>query len=214
MRDLIDPWEKMEFSCHECSWKGIGASLEIGEMLSESCEKICPQCGASIFWLEYPLLKDILESGVELSPEDRKAVETMYESHVSWHSQKLKDVDQLPDIGGGHFVLVWDDDSKAGLISVLHGERVIFQQKTSWEYHTFFVAACRILKRKYGYRLMDVVPTPRARDSICGDSVGSVFKIQRMRELIAADVFLPDDARTPSKEGEHWSNYALYQDEL
>jgi hypothetical protein len=72
----------------------------------------------------------------------------------------LSSVDQLPEIDADYIVLLWDADPNKNEIIIRHGEREIIRHRAGWEYWRYFIRACGILKTKYGYRLIDVVPTP------------------------------------------------------
>jgi hypothetical protein len=48
MKYGIDPWETWDFTCSKCDWKGKGSALEVGEMIEEGCEELCPLCGEAV----------------------------------------------------------------------------------------------------------------------------------------------------------------------
>ena len=128
------------------------------------------------------------------------------EGHKKWKKERLNSVEQLPEIEADYIVLSWDEDEDAKQIVIRHGRDEIYRQPASWEYYNFFIAACRILKAKYGYRLMDVVPTPRVYVSIHGDSLTASNYTDEMRRLIG------EDWSEWNNGGQRWMTYRLEYD--
>jgi len=129
--------------------------------------------------------------------------------------RKLHSVDQLPEINSEFLILLWDQDWDTDEIQILFGERVIFRQPVSYEYHDYFVQACRILKEKYGYHLLDVVPTPRALTFLWGDRYGADETTDRMRELLGRDnqpYYGHETAEMKSRRDE-WKTFRMQYDQ-
>lgn len=112
-------------------------------------------------------------------------------SEDNWGQQRLQRVNQLPDIDAKFIVLLWDQDWDKSDIQIFFGDRLIFQHSLDFEYADYFVHACRILKEKYGCRLLDVVPTTAAKTYLWGDRLGAPDTTDEMRRLIGLDD-LPD----------------------
>jgi hypothetical protein len=199
MKAGIDLWEDWDFSCPKCGWSGKGSALGAGDITRTGCEELCPSCNEMIDWLEFPLVAEMLENFDKLKPEDQKMALVISQGHNKWEASKLKSVDQLPDIESDYIVLLWDEDQNADEIMIRHGRDVIFRQQRAWEYFEFFITACRILKTKYGYRLLDVVPTPRAAGSIYGDRCFGPTGEAEMRRLIGLDCWPPNDDTSPGE---------------
>jgi hypothetical protein len=119
----------------------------------------------------------------------------------------------LPEIEGEYIVLLWDHDWATHEIIIRHGWKEIFRQEVSYEYYDFFIQACRVLKTKYGIRLLDVVPTPRAETYLWGDALSAPSYIDKMRELIGRDIYSDDFWRKGTEERRfEWKVYRNYFD--
>ena len=215
MKAGIDPWEDWDFTCPKCHWTGKGSALIAGDISRTGCEELCPSCNEMVDWLEFPLVAEMLENFDKLKPEDQKMALVISQGHSKWDASKLKSVDQLPDIEGDYIVLVWDEDNEAKEIIIRHGRDVIFRQIGSWEYYQFFITACRILKTKYGHRLLDVVPTPRARCGMDGDRVCASNSVDEMRRLIGRDCWLPSKTMNAEESTyrKAWKTYESQYDD-
>ena len=91
----------------------------------------------------------------------------------------------------GHIVLVWDADYNGDETTELNteivircGEREIYRGPSSWEYYEYFTDACKVLRRKYGDRLHDVIPTERTLNAMWGDKLRAPDIVDAMRERI------------------------------
>ena len=191
MKDAIDPWPEMDFRCPKCDWSGKGADTVISDMSPSGCERACPKCKTDLFWLDFPLVEEVLANFDKLSPENQQLALKMKAARAAWESCKLRSVDQLPEIEDDYFVLLWDADPKTDEVIIRHGQREIFRFKAPWEHWKYFIAACGILKTKYGHRLLDVVPTPRVDIDLCGDASQAPEAVRKIRELIAFDRYPP-----------------------
>jgi hypothetical protein len=89
---------------------------------------------------------------------------------------------QLPALEDVKLVLTWDQIEADSII--LHGDRVIWREKTGWEVYERFEEIAAILKQKYGRRLVDLVPTPRSLYALYGDSTRANFHVAYARKAL------------------------------
>lgn len=207
MKYGIDDWETRDFTCIKCSWKGVGSALQYGDLQIEGCEMHCPSCTEAVAWLEFPPVEEMLANFDKLRPADQAMALLLSEGQKKWRKERLNSVDQLPEIEADYILLSWDEDQDTKEIVIRHGRDEIFRQTTSWEYYDFFIAACRILKTKYGYRLIDVIPTPRVYGNIVGDCLLASDYTDEMRRLIREDHF-----RTNTEGRQIWKTFRLDYD--
>lgn len=64
------------------------------------------------------------------------------------------------------------------------GERVIWRERTGWKVYSRFEELARLLKERYGARLVDLAPTPESLHALYGDSAAAHFYVQRAREWL------------------------------
>lgn len=100
-------------------------------------------------------------------------------------SELLTSPAQLPELADEKLILAWDQ-SEADSI-VLHGDRVIWHERTGWEVYERFEEVAGILKQKYGKRLVDLVPTQRSLYALYGDSTRASFHVAFVRESLGKD---------------------------
>ena len=93
--------------------------------------------------------------------------------------------EQLPELEGDKLVLTWDQIEADSII--LHGDLVIWRERTGWEVYERFEEIAAILIEKYGRRLVDIVPTPRSLYALYGDSTRAYFHVASVRESLVKD---------------------------
>ena len=100
-------------------------------------------------------------------------------------SAQLTAPGQLPELEGEKLILIWDQIEADSLI--LHGNRVIWRERTGWEVFDRFEEIASILKQRYGKRLKDIIPTPRSLYALYGDSTRANFHVAFVRESLGKD---------------------------
>lgn len=159
----------------------------------------CDHCGADATGSQ-------LGSG-EIPGERHAEILAFAESCRQWHATKLHREDQLPDIAAGHIVLVWDEDHATEEIVVHCGEREIWRGPTSWEYYDYFIEACKVLRRKYGDRLHDVVPTERTFQGLWGDRLSAPRKVDEMRRRLRENSRIGNWTKHPVRPDDSWEDF-------
>lgn len=202
----IDPWEEMTFECKGCGRTLAGRDLELAEMFRDLAEMACPDCGKVVALACFPTERDVAANLHRMPPEKRREAEAFLARCADWGRRKLHRPDQLPDIAADHIVLVWDETDRPahGDIVIRFGEREIYRGPTSWEYHGYFVEACKVLRRKYGDRLYDVIPTERAHCGLWGDCLSAPKITGGIRRRIRAASRIQQRKIDPA---DSWENY-------
>jgi hypothetical protein len=91
---------------------------------------------------------------------------------------------QLPALEGDALVLAWDQEDAVSI--VLLGDTVVWRETTGWEVYERFAEIAEILRKAYGRRLKDLVPTARSRYALFGDSSRATFVVDAARRAIRA----------------------------
>jgi hypothetical protein len=86
---------------------------------------------------------------------------------------------------GENLILTWDQLEADSII--LHGDQVIWREKTGWEVYERFEEIVDILNQKYDKRLKDLVPTPRSLYALYGDSTRAYFHVIFARESLSKE---------------------------
>ena len=191
LRDVLDPWQDLLYRCPHCGQEAPGKDLAPGDVHDTLFAVDCPACGNTVATIERPLVNDLLANIDNLPPEIQGEVRSFAEQCAQWQKEKLHCVEQLPDIALDHIVLVWDADYNGDETTELNteivircGEREIYRGPSSWEYYEYFTDACKVLRRKYGDRLHDVIPTERTLNAMWGDKLRAPDIVDAMRERI------------------------------
>lgn len=202
----IDPWEDMAFECRGCGRKLAGRDLEMAEMFRDLAEMACPDCGRLVALASFPTAREVAANLHRMPPERRREAEAFLARCADWHRRNLHDPDQLPDIAADHIVLVWDETDRParGDIVVRFGDREIYRGPTSWEYYDYFIEACKVLRRKYGNRLYDVIPTERAHCGLWGDRLSAPARTDGIRRRIREASRIRNCKIDPA---DSWENY-------
>jgi hypothetical protein len=93
---------------------------------------------------------------------------------------------QLPDLAGPDFILTWELDPATTTWTVKLGGRAIYREPARQEAYNRFEFLARVLRRKYGERVRDLVPvsTPESDFYLYGDYLGSVARVEAARKRI------------------------------
>jgi hypothetical protein len=92
---------------------------------------------------------------------------------------------QLPELEGEQLILTWDQIEADTII--LHGDRVIWRERTGWEVYERFEEIAGILQQKYGSRLVDIAPTSRSLYALYGDSTRANFHVAFVRKSLGKE---------------------------
>lgn len=94
-------------------------------------------------------------------------------------AQTLYSPRQLPDLEGNRLVLEWDQVGDVGIVR--HGDTDVWREVKGGEVLARYEQIAAILKHRYGRRLMDLVPTPRSHDALCGDDLLGAMRVASVR---------------------------------
>jgi hypothetical protein len=178
-----DEWKSSAFRCESCDWTGRGDALSRGEMYESLMEFDCPSCFTRLLLVSFPTLEESRANRDKLGSEERRQVEAIEDFRAQFEREKLKGVDDLPDVSELSFVFHWDfspDDADARTLIRL-GDRIIFNEPALYEGGGRFEEVAKILKAKYGSRLKDLVPTEESEMYLYGDNTppGAIDAIRR-----------------------------------
>lgn len=115
-------------------------------------------------------------------------------------------VDHLPDITADHIVIIWDQDLESHEIVLRFGEREICREPAGWEYYESFMESCKVMRRKYGKRLYDVVPTERTYQSLWGDKLSAPEMIEEFRKRLRNASRIEDWTSGDGPDRDRWTD--------
>lgn len=186
MTEYYDGWQEKTYICPDCSWQGHGEECRQGNMYRELFALSCPKCGEELDTISFPRISDTQANWDKASEADKLMATLAEQSSKVIKATKLYSTQQLPGIHGNDLVLVWDYQSPRLFDSwtvIRYGNEIVWREKCGWEVYNRFVEVLKILKDKYGRNLVDVAPTYRSYDSLCGDRF-TPFDILRARSIL------------------------------
>jgi hypothetical protein len=103
-----------------------------------------------------------------------------------FNSKKLMNKEQLPVVDSTSFTLAWDSAGEPGKgASVIrYGDRVLFSEPELWEGYRRFEQVAKIVRERYGFRVVDLVPTKDSELYLYGDVSSSIAFVANVRRTI------------------------------
>jgi hypothetical protein len=187
MPKYYDNWKQESITCKKCGWQGLGDTCERGEFFEALFELCCPKCGETLQMVSLPTIQESEANWDALSEADKLVVNAVEEGQAAFLARLLKKADQLPDIASDSFKLVWDVEG-SGLKEetlISFGRRCIWREPSSYENFQRFIEIAAILKKKYGRRLTDLVPTRQSKLSLYGDRLNALHLVDTARKKLA-----------------------------
>ena len=183
-----DDWKSAVLKCGQCGWTGPfqqGSVAHFEELIDASC----PVCDTMLAIVSYPTTKESEKNWDQLTDEEKKEFLSRQTWLAEWEAASLKSADQLPDLEGPAFTLVWDMVGREGgrerLYTVVrHGDKEVWRELVCYEGYERFQEIVKLLKDKYGSRLVDVVPTQASGLYLYGDRLAAIRIVQGIRKSL------------------------------
>src|SRR5579864_1930363 len=165
-----DDWRNAILTCPVCGWQGRWEQANVNHY-SELMDAECPKCEshppmlaivsyATAAETKQAATEGNAEAGRELGP-----ILKMENRRTSFERDKLKCVDQLPDLPDAECEFIWDivEDGKEGFQEIRIGDHVIWREVAFWENLERFGEIEELLKQKYGKRFKGLKATEGSR---------------------------------------------------
>lgn len=181
-----EDWTKRMLVCPQCGWQGTFEQGAV-DYFTELMECTCPGCQKMLATVSYPTIEESEANVDKLTKAEKRELSARKTFLAEWEAASLKSADQLPDVGDQPFTIMWDMVSGMGArarkFTVLrHGEREIWREPACWEGYERFGEIVKILQTKYGYRLLDVVPTKASTLYLYGDVLRAIEMVEDIRK--------------------------------
>jgi len=183
-----DRWKTEILECEKCHWQGKFEEGAVG-YYDELMDSSCPNCpglyGATLAIVSYPTLEQLRAN--QDKPGIREYVERIDAGLDKFAREKLREPDQLPEIDSVVIEIEWDFDAQEEdnpRTLLMHGGDAIFSEPARYEAYERFSEVAEILKAKYGYRLVDLVPTPRSEGWLYGDKLSAPSHVESVRDNV------------------------------
>ncbi len=212
LRDLLNPWKEMLFTCRHCGRETIGSQLVVGDFNEGGFNLDCTGCHRLVACVSHPHINEVLDHSGELPPDVLAEAREFAKGYAKFQKSKLLRPSQLPEIELDHIVLIWDarylpEDHNEIEIIIRCGEREIYRGPGFWECYDYFISACKVLRKKYGDRLYDVIPTERTYFYLWGDRLSAPCYVNEMRKRLRAASRIQNYSHSEIPPHESWETY-------
>ena len=180
MPDNYHSYKKEYFSCKHCGWRGLGSSVEQGELFRDGFELNCPYCHEPFPGLIlFPTIEETLEKG---SKEDKTGATRAQTFQKKWLASLLKDTTQLPEVYDEFIAFILTEKKIKGedYIVITHKTKTIWREIRTYEYYERFIELGKLLKQKYGDKMIDLVPEVGPL-YLYGDVISSIKTVEDFR---------------------------------
>jgi hypothetical protein len=179
-------WKEELHTCRACGWKGTGEQCRFREMYRELFEICCPSCGREVWIVMFPTIEERRQNWDKVSEEDKKSIEFIEAHQKDFAARSLKSPEQLPDIEGDSLVFTWDigDGRHGGDTLLKYDGEIIWREPALYDCYERFAEVADILKRKYGKRIQDLMPTPKSHLYLYGDRLSSLDHVEEVRKAL------------------------------
>jgi hypothetical protein len=187
----LDYWEEEDFQCSSCiqTWKG--KQLKFSDLEGDIGEMACPRCNKVLVGVCAGSLKPA-GSPTKQPPTWASDIAMIVAGrHEYWKQNKLTCPEQLPEVAGESFEIIWDlgpDVTGKPAEALLDqgyifrvGDQIIWAEPSFFEDYDRYPEVSAIFVAKYGGRLKDIKITPSAAKNMLGDSLRAGEFIDRAR---------------------------------
>lgn len=185
-----DDWKMEVLTCPICGWAGTAeqGSVNYHDGLMESSCPICPwpDC-PTLAIVRFPTLEEMEANIDKLSDEQKASLWERKRFLAEVERTSLKSPDELPDLPAPEIVIDWDlrtaDDGNKWT-DIRYGDQILWSEWAVYEGANRFAEVVDILKRKYGKRLVDVIPTDASSLYLYGDDLQTIDTVKVARAQI------------------------------
>jgi hypothetical protein len=184
-----DDWKSVILECPRCGWKGTfdQGSVEHHDQLMDSS---CPECAWTdapmLAIVSYPTIQESERNWSRLTESDRQSLTNRKQFLERFEASCLKSPEQLLKLDASDLIIEWDHvvDEGGGMMVLRHGPTEIWREPAFWEGYVRFGEVVDILRKRYGTRLADVVPTHGSELYLYGDSISAHSYVKHLRSAL------------------------------
>jgi hypothetical protein len=173
-----EDWRNSILTCPVCGWQGRWEEAEINHH-SELMDAECPKCASPpmLAIVSYATADETKQAAKEGNPEAMRELGRVVQSETrreSFERDKLKTVEQLPDLPDAACEFIWDivEDEQDKFQEIRLGDRLIWRELAFWENVPRFCKIEDLLKQKYGTQFKSLTATPGSMLWLRGDKFG------------------------------------------
>lgn len=170
-----------KYFCILCGWEGYGKEMKAVEpnIYRGIIEVECPICSYTVANVPlFPSMEETLEYGSE--KEIAKA-----RKHKIWLDKVEKsrqiDIAQLPEINNDS--IAFSITRVEGELTIKANEIELWRELCTYEYYTRFIEIGKLLKQRYGEKMLDLKPLTRDM-YLYGDALEAIEIVEEFRNTL------------------------------
>ena len=182
-----DDWKTAILTCSKCGWSGTFEQGDV-EHYEELMDSSCPACkwpdAPMLAIVSYPTTEESKANWDKLSDEEKAGVARRKHFLAEVEKTSLKSPSELPDLSATEIRLSWDlreDAEGKSWTDIRHADQILWSERAVYEGAERFAEVVGILRRKYGSRLLDVVPTQASESYLYGDDLSAISTVEKTR---------------------------------
>ena len=177
-------YKNQQYHCGNCDWAGFGSETIDNDDIDSFLEILCPKCNKNLDCVCFPTLEETLEFGTK---EDKESAIKKQNFINRVQASRLKNHKQLPDIQADKIIItLCEVEQTAGRdadIVLLWKDKEIWREICTYEYYERYLELGRILKEKYGERLIDF--EAKHTTYLGGDCSFAFDKVREFRQSLS-----------------------------
>lgn len=167
--------------CSECGW--VGPGLHGQRFFRELLDVTCPECDRMLLVVPFPTTAETraaAEAGNQRARAELGTVEAIEARQANVREQALTADSELPEIGQDEITIVWDlEGTGFDVVTVLrHEGREIWREPAFFEGIERFEEVARLLRARYGKRLVALEPSPASTMYLYGDRLSAPRRVE------------------------------------
>ncbi len=184
----FEDWRNASFTCDGCAWSGHGRDARLTAISAFDYFLRCPKCDLVIDAVKSPTIEEAREHWSELDDDLRAQIVVLEQRRQDYRQRRLERPEQLPDLPGDDLLLTWDlTGREGGEVLIKHGDRVLWREPAYYENYRRFEEIARLLTKRYGRRLADLVPTDSSELYLYGDRISAPDYVLAIRQQLRAN---------------------------
>jgi hypothetical protein len=176
--NYYDDWRNSIVTCPVCGWQGRWEKASINyhrDLIDAECPK-CVSPTSMLAIVPYPTGAETKQAAKDGNAEAGRELGLVLKREnrlQAFERDKLKAVEQLPDLPDSECEFTWDlvQDEQHKFQEIRLGDRLIRRELVFWENTTRFGQIGNLLKEKYGNRFKSLTPTPGSEMYLYGDQL-------------------------------------------
>ncbi|WP_156409172.1 hypothetical protein [Mycobacterium sp. Root265] len=160
-------------TCPQCGW--VGPPSRGMEQHRDLLDVTCPQCGTMLLIIPFPTAADTRQAAAAGNAKAIAEIPRIDAQEQRWREDsatELRTPGQLPEIDGDELVIDWDtdhSDTDRPVTVLRHGDRELWREACYWEGYGRFNQVAKLLRQRYGRRVVELRPTSRSEMHLYGD---------------------------------------------